>query len=158
MSHHPAVFRHDHGSRCRSQIGAFAAYRLLPLAVAAWVATGCAHRPAQPDPRPVQHVVICWLKNPGDADARAALLATCGPLRAIPGLQAVHAGTTVPSERAVVDDSFDVALVMTFSDVAAMQSYVTHPAHQNILRDVVAPLVSRVVIYDIVAGQDHTIP
>lgn len=158
MSHDPAVLREFHtGGRLIRRTGRISC-AALAVASALLLVAGCAHRPPLPEPRPVQHVVICWLKHPGDTLDREALLATCAPLRAIPGLLAIHAGTAVPSERPIVDDTFDVALVMTFADTAAMQAYITHPAHQQILRDVVAPLADKVVIYDIVAGPGSTSP
>lgn len=158
MSHDPAVLREFHTSGRFSRRAGSASCGAVALAGALLLAVGCAHRPPLPEPRPVQHVVVCWLKHPGDAHDREALLATCAPLRAIPGLLAIHAGTAVPSERPVVDDTFDVALVMTFADTTAMQAYITHPAHQQILRDVVAPLANKVVIYDIVAAPADTLP
>lgn len=96
----------------------------------------------------INHVVLIWLKDPGNAGHRARIIAGSRQLRAIPGVLEVRVGRVVPSDRAVVDDSFDVALVMTFTDTAALAAYVDHPRHQRLLAEVFRPLVDRILVYD----------
>ena len=97
----------------------------------------------------VQHVVLCWLKTPGDAEAIAAIAEASEALMSIPGVLRVETGTALASERSVVDDSFDIGIVFTLESAEALQGYLVHPDHVAASRDVLGPLVERVVIYDI---------
>lgn len=105
-------------------------------------------------PRPVlargtvTHVVVCWLKHPGDSTARARLIEISKTFRAIPGVIDVCAGRVLPSARPPVDSTFDIALVITFVDRDALQGYVDHPIHQKAVRESIKPLVKRFVVYD----------
>lgn len=110
---------------------------------------GC--RVPPPAPRgSVQHVVVLWLKHPGDEADRAALVAASKRFRSIEGVLDVRVGPPLPSERPIVDDSFDVALVMSFADEAALAGYLADPAHLAATHDVLQPLVERLVVYDLV--------
>ena len=111
-------------------------------------ASGGKHRHAAA-PEQVEHVVLFWLKTPGDQAAVRKIMETSRTFESIPGVLAVRTGGPVASTRPVVDDSFDVALVVTFTDVAALQAYETHPTHADAVRDVLRPLVGKIVVYDI---------
>ena len=102
------------------------------------------HRPAGG----VTHVVLVWLKRPGDPDARAALLDAAHQLRTIPGVVDVQTGTALPSTRPVVDSSYDVGMVITFTDVRALQSYATHPIHLKLVEEVLKPNADHYKVYD----------
>lgn len=67
----------------------------------------------------VDHVVLVWLKRPGNVQDKQALIKLGHDLRVIPGLQFLDSGTALPSERPTVDDSFDVGYVMRFDSPAA---------------------------------------
>jgi len=97
----------------------------------------------------IEHVVLCWLKNPASEEDRQRLIETGAQLTEIPGVLSVTAGGAVPSDRPVVDDSFDVGFVILLEDAAALNGYLSHPIHLAAVRDVLAPLVERTVIYDI---------
>jgi hypothetical protein len=98
----------------------------------------------------VTHIVVCWLKNPGDADARRQLIADSKSFTKIPGVVAVSAGSVLPSTRPSVDSSFDVAVVMKFKDEKALASYASHPIHLQAVERTLRPLVAKYVIYDYV--------
>ena len=51
--------------------------------------------------------------------------------------------------RPVVDSSFDVAVVVTFEDEAALRAYDAHPTHKQAVEEVLRPLVGKLVIYDV---------
>ena len=98
----------------------------------------------------VDHVVVVWLKRRGHADDAAQLVATAKELqRQIPELRCMSFGRALPAGRPAVDDTFDLAFVMTFDDRAALETYEQHPAHVRARRDVLRPLSRKVVIYDI---------
>ena len=97
----------------------------------------------------VEHVVLCWLKQPGDEAAVRRILETSRMFESIPGVVKVRAGRPVPSTRPVVDDSFDVGLLITFEDEAALHGYDQHPTHVKAVREVLRPLAAKILIYDI---------
>ena len=96
----------------------------------------------------VHHIVICWLKDPGNPKAREKLIEVSKDLSKIPGVLQVKAGPVLPSLRSIVDSSFDVAIIMTFPDQLTMHAYLKHPLHQTILRESVQPLTRKILIYD----------
>ena len=101
-------------------------------------------------PGTVSHVVVCYLKQPGDAAARRKIIDASKDFRSIPGVLDVEVGNVLPSTRSIVVNDYDVALVITYRDVAAMNQYVNHPLHQKALREVLQPLTSKVVVYDFI--------
>jgi hypothetical protein len=116
--------------------------RLLVLAL---LLAGCTARPEGS----VEHAVFVWLKRPGHAQDRAALVAATKDLQRSTGLiRTVRHGTAVPSDRPVVDDSFDLALLMRFDSRAALAAFETHPAHLRAKKELLQPLARKVVIYD----------
>ena len=97
----------------------------------------------------VGHVVIFWLKEPGNAEDRRQLIEASETFRSVPGVLAVQAGEKVASPRRNVDQSYDVAVVIWFRDRDALERYQTHPAHLSMLTQV-GPLVDRTVVYDFI--------
>jgi len=98
--------------------------------------------------RAIQHVVLCWLKEPGNAEHRNQIIEVSKTFRKIPGVLEVRVGRVIKSDRAIVDDSFDVGILVTVSDVERLQEYLNHPIHQNAKRDVLLPLMEKVLVYD----------
>ena len=96
----------------------------------------------------VQHVVLCWLKEPGKAEHRNQIFEVSKTFRKIPSVLEVRVGRVIKSDRAIVDDSFDVGILVTVSDVKRLKEYLDHPIHQNAKRNVLLPLVEKVVVYD----------
>jgi hypothetical protein len=97
---------------------------------------------------PVAHVVLVWLKKPGDPAGRDAIVRSSKSLWSIPGVVSVRAGPAIPSDREVVDSTYDVGLVVLFSDEAAMRAYGSHPVHQRMVEEVIKPHVERYRVYD----------
>ncbi len=98
----------------------------------------------------VDHVVIVWLKRPGNAADRQALFAAADDLRKIPGIRFLDSGTPLASDRPVVDDSFDVGFTMRFDSAAALAAYEKDPRHLKKVNEVLKPLSRKIVVYDIV--------
>jgi hypothetical protein len=125
--------------------------RLLPI-VCLWALTtslACTHQsPRRPSKESITHVVVVWLKTPGDESARRRLVENAESLRQIPGVSDVRTGAVVPSTRPVVDSTYDVALVMTMRDAATLKAYATHPIHVRFVEEHVKPLVERYRVYD----------
>ncbi|BCU76144.1 Dabb family protein [Luteolibacter sp. LG18] len=120
---------------------------LVPVLALASCATSPLAPPAAPGT--VDHVVLIWLKKPGNAADKQAISATADELRAIPGMKFYDKGTALQSDRPVVDDSFDFALVSRFESAAALQAYETHPLHQKKVAEVLKPLSKKIVVYDV---------
>jgi len=97
----------------------------------------------------VTHVVLCWLKQPGNSADRHKLIMESVRLEQIPGVANVLAGVPVPSTRPVVDSSYDVAFVITFRNESSLQSYQDHPIHKKAVSEVLRPLTAKILIYDI---------
>ena len=97
-----------------------------------------------------RHVVVTWLKEHGNKEQQAKLIAAGRDLRSIPGVVSIEMGRCVPSERPIVDSTYDVAFIMTFKDETSMKQYVAHPKHQEVVKSVLKPLTKKVVVYDFV--------
>jgi hypothetical protein len=111
----------------------------------------CAPGIAPPAPAgTVDHIVLIWLKRPGNEQDRKALRDAADQLRSIPGIVFLDHGTPVSSDHPIVDDSFDVAYVMRFTSKEALQAYDPHPDHLKQVENVIRPLSKKVVVYDIV--------
>jgi len=122
--------------------------RALLLGSAALLLYSCAGKLSPAEQASVHHVVLAWLAEPGDAGARQKIIAISKSFAAIPGVMHVHAGHVMASERDIVDDSFDIGIIVTFPDRAAMESYLTHPTHTHAVREIINPLVRKIVVYD----------
>ena len=94
------------------------------------------------------HVVIFWTDpaQPGAADE--LVVAAHKYLRNIPGILHFHAGKMVPSHRPVVDQSYQVALNLVFTDKQAQDDYQGHPQHLEFVDKVFKPLCKKALIYD----------
>ena len=94
------------------------------------------------------HVVIFWTK-PEIANATDELVAGMEKyLRPIPGVLNFHVGRMVKSHRDVVDQSYQVALNLTFPDKAMQDAYQVHPLHLEFVEKCFKPNCARAVIYD----------
>jgi len=94
------------------------------------------------------HVVIFWTR-PENPKAAAELLAGAEKyLRPIPGIAHFHVGRMVGSPRPVVDQTYQVALNITFRDKKAQDDYQAHPMHVDFVEKVFKPNCARCVVYD----------
>ncbi len=123
--------------------------RLLLIGVLALSASGCALMPGWTDDKGhLMHVVLVWLKEPGNEAHRRQIIQASRVLAEIPGVREVRAGAVVPGERDVVRDDFDVGLVIRVADRAALQAYLDHPLHVSTVRTRMAPLMARYEVMD----------
>ena len=110
-----------------------------------------AHAPAPGGSRTrITHVVVIWLKHRGSAAERDKLVTASKSFVSIPGVTEVTVGSVVGSQRPEVDSSFDVALVMGFKDKKSLDDYTNNPIHLRSVKEVLAPLAAKYVIYDFV--------
>lgn len=105
---------------------------------------------AQPEGT-VSHVIMVWLKEPGNAKMREQFVDASRELNTLPGIISRHVGMAMPSDRSIVDDSFDVAVTVTLKDKAAFQAYMDNPKHKKIVEAKLKPLVDKIVAYDFIS-------
>ena len=74
---------------------------------------------------------------------------TAHSLRMIPGVRHVETGRTVPALPPGTIRSFDLAVVITFRDRAALQRYRKDPRHLQAMRHYLRPLVRRYEVYNL---------
>jgi hypothetical protein len=97
----------------------------------------------------IEHAVFVWLKRPGNAKDRSALIRATKELQKTTGLiRSVRYGRPVPSNRPAVDDTFDLALFMRFANRRALTEFENHPAHEQAKKQILQPLARKVLIYD----------
>lgn len=99
------------------------------------------------EPR-IVHVVLVWLKEPGNQEHRAQVIEATRKFEEIPGIEEIRVGEPISSQRSTVDDSYDIGLYMIFTSTEALDIYLAHPAHKDAQRSVLRPLVSKIVVYD----------
>ncbi|WP_428353603.1 Dabb family protein [Methyloprofundus sp.] len=102
---------------------------------------------AQEDQR-VSHVVVVWLKEPGNAQMREQFIEASRALETVPGVLSRHVSAVIPSNRPKVDDTFDVAVTVTFKNSQALKSYMQNKKHKDMLNKRLKPLVNRIVVYN----------
>lgn len=105
---------------------------------------------SEEDNAQLHHIVLMWQKLPGNPTHRKQLIEASRKFADIPGVKSVSAGSAVLSDRDLVDDSFDVAVVLSFEDKAALQTYLDHPDHLQAVTDTLQPLVEKIVVYDFI--------
>ena len=93
-------------------------------------------------------MVLCWLKEPGNKEHRNQIIHISRTFKKIPGVLEVRVGEVIESNRPIVDDSFDVGIVVIVPDAKRLQEYLDHPIHQDAKRDILLPLVEKVLVYD----------
>lgn len=108
---------------------------------------GCLTAP--PSSAHVTHVVLMWLKHPERARDRAQLIRASHSLRMIPGVLRVETDGRIPPLGPGVRRDFDLAVVITFADQAALERYQTDPRHLEATRRYLRPLVRHYEVYNL---------
>jgi len=95
------------------------------------------------------HVVLFWLKRGTPEAARVRLVEDCRSyLGKIPGVRKLWVGPPALTPRPVVDNTYDVGLVVLLDDRAGHDAYQAHPLHREfIARN--EEHWQRVLVYDI---------
>ena len=98
----------------------------------------------------VHHVVVCWLNESGNKEARHKIIDASRGFSSIPGVIDVRAGSVIQSNREIVDSSFDVAIYLSFENEQKLFEYLNHPIHKKAVEKTLKPLVRKVVVYDFI--------
>jgi hypothetical protein len=125
-------------------LGAFAT-----VAIFTSVLLGACLQPPPVSPT-VTHVLLMWLKHPERSADRAQLIRAAHSLRMIPGVLRVEARRAVPTLAPGVDRSFDLGVVITFRDRAALQRYEKDPRHADAMHRYLRPLVRHYEVYNLI--------
>ena len=97
----------------------------------------------------VQHVVLVWFNEDISEQHIAQAVSESYVLQQkIPLIKRIRIGDAIPSDRKMVDDSFDIGLVMSFDSLADLRTYEQHPEHKAFLKQYIKGRVARVQIYD----------
>jgi hypothetical protein len=94
------------------------------------------------------HIVIFWTRKDRPTAADELIEGAKKYLEPIPGVQHFHVGRMARSERPVVDQSYQVALNITFPDKQTQDNYQSHPLHVEFVEKVFKPACEKVVVYD----------
>lgn len=111
---------------------------------------GCARPLAVERAQSVQHVVVMWLKDSGNAEHREQLLRAGETFRKIPGVLDIRGGTRLESGAVPTDGKpdYDLAVVITLRSMEDLQAYQKHPLHRKAVEEVLTPLVREILVYD----------
>lgn len=94
------------------------------------------------------HIVIFWT-DPAKPNAADELVAGAKRyLNKQPGILHFHVGKMASSHRDVVDQTYQVALNISFDSKASQDSYQDDPMHIEFVEKVFKPNCKKVVVYD----------
>ena len=122
--------------------------KIFILVLSLLLLVGCQSQPVRSEGR-VQHVVMVWFKEGvSKKQVEEVIAASYALKKQIPLIRDIHVGRPIPSERKIVDDSFDIGLIMEFESKQDLKSYVTHPEHKHFVEQYVKGKVERLQVYD----------
>ena len=97
----------------------------------------------------IAHIVFIWVKPEFAAEASRKIIDDAHVVLAkLPMVRNLIAGKTLPSNRGVVDTTYDAALSMNFASRADLEAYLNHPTHLQYVETAIKPYVERLVVYD----------
>ena len=94
------------------------------------------------------HIVIFWTEPTIPTAADELVAGANEYLKSIPGILHFHVGRMASSNRAVVDQTYQVALNLVFPDKKTQDAYQAHPQHLEFVEKVLKRVCKRVVVYD----------
>jgi hypothetical protein len=130
--------------------------RFLPAILLMLVTAGCQTGAARLGPEgeakgTLNHVVMVWLYDRGDEHARNEMFLAAQKMQHMPGVVSVVAGHVLSSERPKVDNSYDLAFVMTFRDEADLRRFQESQAFLTLKHDVLDRYTKDLKVYDFIA-------
>lgn len=121
--------------------------RIGSVLVLIYLLTGCAHYCPELH-NPVRHVVLLWYNDAVMEQEKQQVETETLKLRSIPQVVSIITGRAVPSERPIVDDSFDLAILMTFRSVEDLNRYRVDPQHEQFVERYIQGKVMKLLVYD----------
>ena len=99
---------------------------------------------------PVYHIVLIWLKTYRNEMRINKIINASKELKNIPGVLEVTTGKVLRSSRVIVDDTFDVSVIIKFASKDYLNDYLVHPIHVKVANEVIKPLANKITVYDTV--------
>ena len=96
----------------------------------------------------VYHIVLVWLKTYRNEMRINKIIDASKELKNIPGVLEVSTGKVLRSSRVIVDDTFDVSIIIKFASKEYLKDYLVHPIHVKIANEVIKPLANKITVYD----------
>ncbi len=121
---------------------------LAVLAIVAPILQSCSWNSRKIQGGEIHHIIIVWLKSPGDSEDTKYIIDASRKLRNIPGVKTIEIGQVVKSDRKIVDSSYDVAVKMTFGSIEDMHKYLSHPEHVRLAKEVLMPKIKKIKVFD----------
>src|SRR5438094_10421274 len=98
----------------------------------------------------VTHVMLFWLKRPGNVDDQNFLRRALRTLRRARGVNDVRFGRPLPVDRPDVERSFDLGVIMTFRDREAFSKFERDQQGEQAIDAMLRPLVRQYTVYNFV--------
>lgn len=105
-------------------------------------------------PHKVHHVVVIWLKQPGDENGRRQYIQESQQFARLPGVLSYDIGSPVAIQRGrantVLDESYDLAISSTYESRQAFEDFLKNPEYVRVAQEVLRPLVDKYKVYDFI--------
>jgi hypothetical protein len=98
----------------------------------------------------VTHVMLFWLKRPGNVDDQNFLLRALRTFRRVHGVNDVHLGRSLAVTRPGLEQSFDLGVVIIFRDREALEKFERDQQREQAIDAMLRPLVRRYTVYNFV--------
>jgi hypothetical protein len=128
-------------------------YQILPLFLLVLVAAGC--QPAAnrlgPEGLPkgtITHVVVIWMSDRGDEFEKKQIFYAAQKLDRVPGVLGIAAGRMLRSDGPKVDNTFDIAFLMTFRNEDDLRHFLQDATQVEIMTNSVMRYARDVKVYD----------
>lgn len=101
----------------------------------------------------LMHMVFFWLKSPSSTTDQKALVTGLDSLRSIDLIKRIHIGVPASTlERDVINNSYQVSLVLEFDNIQDQDAYQIHPVHLAFVEKC-QHLWQRVNVFDSISTQ-----
>jgi hypothetical protein len=130
-------------------------WSVILVVLAGAVLVGCEEPPRSEPPKAfrferAQHLLLCWLNEPDNSARRQEIITAADRLRTLSGVADVSAGRSIPDLDNRVDDSFDVAVLVTLDQQAGLKKLTGDPLYRTFVEQTLHPMSRRVVVYNFV--------
>ncbi len=98
----------------------------------------------------VTHVMLFWLKRPGNVDDQNFLRRALRTLRRARGVNDIRVGRPLLLDRSSVEQSFDLGLIMTFRDREAFSKFERDQQREQAIDAMLRSLVRQYTVYNFV--------
>jgi hypothetical protein len=98
----------------------------------------------------IAHVVVIWLKRPGNVHDEHALVRASKEFEHIPGVLQVQAGPGMAVTRPAIEQTFDLGVVMIFKNRKALERFAHDERHVLAIQRLLKPLAARYLVYNFV--------